>query len=77
MGLFNILKNAGGAAYDGLQKNAAEIQQIKDSLAYCSDDQLFRELRSAGYQRKMACSLLLQERGYSKDEIADAMNGRR
>ena len=77
MGLFNILKNAGAAAYDGLQKNAAEIQEIKDRMEYCSDDQLFRELCNGSYQRKAASSLLLQERGYTKDQISDAINGRR
>ena len=77
MGLFNVLKNAGGAAYDSMRRNASEIQEIKDRLEYCSDEQLFRELRSAGYQRKAACSLLLQERGYSQEEISEAIRGRR
>lgn len=70
MGILDSLLKAGAAAYDGMQKNAAEIQKIKDQLQYYSDDQLFRELRTGSYQKKMACSLLLQERGYSKDQIA-------
>lgn len=77
MGFFDILKNAGSSAYDALQKNAAEVEELKDRLDHCSDDQLFRELRCGSYQKKTACSLLLQERGYSKEEIAEAIKGRK
>ena len=77
MGFFDILKNAGSSAYDALQKNAAEGEELKDRLDHCSDDQLFRELRCGSYQKKTACSLLLQERGYSKEEIAEAIKGRK
>ena len=72
MGLFNTLKNVGAAAYDGLQKNAEEIQKIKTNLERCSDEQLFCELRRGSPKYKIACASLLQERGYSQDEISDA-----
>ena len=77
MGLFNILANAGAAAYDGLQKNAAEVEKLKEKMKYESDEQLFRAIRSGSYQNKAACSLLLQERGYSQEEVAAAMKGQR
>lgn len=77
VGFFDVLKNAGSSAYDALQKNAAEIQELKDQLDHYSDDQLFRELRYGSYQKKTACSLLLQERGYSKEDVADAIKGRK
>ena len=77
MGFFDILKNAGSSAYDALQKNAAEVEELKDRLDHCSDDQLFQELRYGSYQKKAACSLLLQERGYSKEDVAKAIKGRK
>lgn len=77
MGFFDTLKNVGSCAYDALQQNAAEIQELKDRLDSYSDDQLFRELRHGSYQKKAACSLLLQDRGYSKEEVAEVMTGRK
>ena len=77
MGFFDTLKNVGSSAYDALQKNAAEIQELKDRLDHYSDDQLFRGLRNGSYQRKAACALLLQERGYSKEEVSAAIKGRK
>ena len=73
MGLFDTLKNAGSSAYHALQKNAVEIQELKDRLDCYNDDLLFRELHYGSYQKKAACSLLLQERGYSQEEISKAM----
>ena len=77
MGLFDTLKKAGSSAYDALQKNAEEIQEIKDRLDHCSDDQLFQNLRYGSYQQKSACSQLLLERGYSREEVAAAIKGRK
>ena len=77
MGFFDTLINAGSSAYDALQKNAAEVDELKNRLDHCSDDQLFRELRCGSYQKKAACSLLLQERGYSKEEIAEVIKGKK
>lgn len=77
MGFFDTLKNAGSSACDALQKNAAEVEALKDRLDHCSDDQLFRELRCGSYQKKTACSLLLQERGYSREDIAEVIKGRK
>lgn len=77
MGLFDTLKKAGNSTYDALQKNAEEIQELKDRLDHCSDDQLFQNLRYGSYQKKAACSLLLQERGYSREEVAAVIKGRK
>jgi hypothetical protein len=77
MGLFDTLKKAGNSTYDALQKNAEEIQELKDRLDHYSDDQLFQELRYGSYQKKAACSLLLQERGYSREEVAAVIKGRK
>ncbi|MCF2660907.1 hypothetical protein [Pseudoflavonifractor phocaeensis] len=77
MGFFDTLKKAGSSAYDALQQNAAEIQELKDRLDCYSDDQLFRNLHYGSYQQRAACSLLLQERGYSKEEVAEAIKHRR
>ena len=78
MGFFDTLKNPGRSAYDALQKNAAEIQELKDRLDHYSDDQLFQGLRNGSYQRKATCALLLlQERGYSKEEVSAAIKGRK
>ena len=77
MGFFDTLKNAGSTAYDTLQKNAAEVEKLKDRLDHCSDDQLFQNLRYGSYQQKSACSQLLLERGYSREEVAAAIKGRK
>lgn len=77
MGFFDTLKNAGSSAYDALQKNAAEVEELKDRLDHCSDDQLFQNLRYGSYQQKSACSQLLLERGYSRKEVATAIKGRK
>ena len=50
MGFFDTLINAGSSAYDALQKNAAEVEELKDRLDHCSDDQLFQNLRYGRYQ---------------------------
>lgn len=76
MGLLDVLKNAGVAAYDNLQKNADEIQKYQERMEHYSDDQLFRVLRNGSYQQKSASSLLLQERGYSREQIINAIKGR-
>ena len=77
MGFFDTLKNAGSTAYDALQKNAAEVEELKDRLDSYSDERLFSEIRSGSYQKNTACSLLLQERGYSREEVVAAMKGRK
>ena len=77
MGFFDTLKNAGSTAYNALQKNAAEVEVLKDRLDSYSDERLFSEIRSGSYQKKTACSLLLQERGYSREEVVAAMKGRK
>ena len=77
MGLFDTLKKAGSSTYDALQKNAAEVEALKDRLDSYSDERLFSEIRSGSYQKKTACSLLLQERGYSKEDVAKAIKGRK
>ncbi len=59
------------------KKNAEEIQELKDRLDHCSDDQLFQNLRYGSYQKKAACSLLLLERGYSREEVAAVIKGRK
>ena len=76
MGLFDVLKNAGVAAYDNLQRNADEIQKQKERMEFYSDDQLFRVLRNGSYQQKSASSLLLQERGYAWEQIINVIKGR-
>lgn len=77
MGFFDTLKNAGSTAYDALQKNAAEVEKLKDRLDHCSDDQLFQNLQYGSYQQKSACSQLLLERGYSREDVAAAIKGRK
>ena len=77
MGFFDILKGVANSALDSAQKNAAEIQELKDKMDYYSDEQLFQAIRRGSYQNKAACSLLLQERGYSQEEVAAAMKGQR
>ena len=77
MGFFDTLINAGSSAYDALQKNAAEVEELKDRLDHCSDDQLFQNLRYGSYQQKSACSQLLLERGYSREEVAAAIKDRK
>ena len=77
MGFFDTLKNAGSTAYDALQKNATEVEKLKDRLDHCSDDQLFQNLRYGSYQQKSACSQLLLERGYSREDVAAAIKGRK
>ena len=77
MGFFDTLKNAGSTAYDALQKNATEVEKLKDRLDHCSDDQLFQNLRYGSYQQKSACSQLLLERGYSREDVAKAIKGRK
>lgn len=59
------------------KKNAEEIQELKDRLDHYSDDQLFQNLRYGSYQQKSACSLLLLERGYSREEVAAVIKGRK
>ena len=77
MGFLDTLKKAGSSTYDALQKNAAEVEVLKDRLDSYSDERLFSEIRSGSYQKKTACSLLLQERGYSREEVVAAMKGRK
>ena len=77
MGFFDTLKNAGSTTYDALQKNAAEVEKLKNRLDHCSDDQLFQNLRYGSYQQKSACSQLLLERGYSREDVAAAIKGRK
>lgn len=77
MGFLDTLKKAGSSTYDALQKNAAEVEALKDRLDSYSDERLFSEIRSGSYQKKTACSLLLQERGYSREEVVAAMKGRK
>ena len=77
MGFLDALKKAGSSTYDALQKNAAEVEALKDRLDSYSDERLFSEIRSGSYQKKTACSLLLQERGYSREEVVAAMKGRK
>ena len=77
MGFFDALKKAGSGAANAIQQTASEVEEYKSRMEYYSDDQLFREIRSGSYAKKSACSILLQERGYSRDEVATAMKGNR
>ena len=77
MGLFDTLKKVGSSTYDALQKTSVEIEDLKDRMDHCSDDQLFQNLRYGSYQQKSACSQLLLERGYSREEVATAIKGRK
>ena len=77
MGLFDSLMKAGEAAYSSMQKNAAEVEEHMESMRYYSDEELFRALCSGSYQKRSACSLVLQERGYSSEEVAEAIRRKR
>ena len=73
MGFLDSVGKFVGGAYDALQKNAEEVEAYKEKLESCSDSELFSRLRHGSFQQKTACSLLLQERGYPKEEILEVM----
>ena len=79
MGFLDALSNATNSAYIALQKNAEnvaayqeEVAIYQEKFAYQSDEALFRGLNVGSRPARHACSLLLQERGYSREEVFSA-----
>jgi len=77
MGLFNVLKNVGTAAYGALQERAAEVEKAKEKMEYCSESQVVHALKSSSSVTRSAASLVLQEKfGYSQEQVANIIRNR-
>ena len=73
MGFLDSLAKVGSAALNKAQKLREEVEAYKEKYPDASDEQLFSKLKYGSYASRTACSLLLQERGYSQEEVAAAM----
>lgn len=81
MGFFSDLaKDTVKSAYHGLQERAQKVSDCKEDLErsyqYAGDDELFRAIAVCAplSERFAALSLMLQDRGYSSDEIVKRCN---
>lgn len=66
MSLLNMLEKGLKAGIDKAQQNKEEIEKYKMEYDRYDDRRLMELFRSSSGTRKMACGLLLRERGYGQ-----------
>lgn len=64
MGFFDVLKDAGKAILDNAKERQEKILHYKEMFADYDDQSLFRKYKSSTGEMKLACAMLLKERGY-------------
>ena len=63
MGIFDILVKAAKERKEG-------IEELKESFDELDDEQLIRRYKSSSGNVKLACLMLLKERGYGNNELS-------
>lgn len=66
MSLLNILEKGLKAGIDKAQRDKEEVEKYKKAYDRYDDRRLMELFRSSSGARKMACGLLLRERGYGQ-----------
>ena len=77
MGFFgDLAKSAARSVEDRVQKVSDRKEELERRMEYASDEELFRAIgRTAPMSVEFAAlSLMIQERGYSSDEVARKYN---
>lgn len=64
MGFFDVIKDIGKDILDSAKERQERILHYKEMFADYNDERLFRKYKSSTGEAKIACGLLLKERGY-------------
>lgn len=64
MGLLDVAKKAGQLGYEALLEKQERIEKYKVRYDHLDDATLFRKLKTTTGDAKLACMLILKERGY-------------
>ena len=67
MSFWDGVKKVGNAAYKTMQENMEQIERYKEQYDSLDDEQLIKRYKSSSGDQKMACAMLLKERGYGSN----------
>lgn len=66
MGFFDVLKDVGKGILDSAKERQEKILHYKEMFADYDDQSLFRKYKTSSGEMKLACGMLLRERGYGQ-----------
>lgn len=64
MGFFDVMKDIGKGILDNVKEKQERILRYKDLFVDYDDERLYRKYKSSTGEVKIACGMLLKERGY-------------
>jgi len=67
MGFFDISKKVGDAVRDEVNRKAETMERHKQRFDRLDDESLIKKYQSTSGEEKLACAMLLKERGYGKE----------